>query len=453
MSPLVQAAETKALDTALLLLQNRQNQVATVSLSLKDVLTMVSESSQSIKAEAATSRLARDKYLTSLAKMLPDLQASYQDSSFNGGFPVFGRINNLDYTLKQPQLVLTVPIFQGGRKWLQSRATHKLAKAQEATERAKKQLTLHDAAILYFELLRTLNAITVSQKQLEEAESIYDLNQKRADVGIGTQLDVLQSKAKLEFSKQTVIEALKASQNIAARLNEALDLPFIAITRPKELNDNKLVLLPDSLLLEDKAIEKLTNSAKAHREDLVALDNRIKSIRSERSIAGTVLLPTVDLHLTTGRTGNTFDNMSGFDQKALGLAITLPNLGAIAITLYREKSDELKIIEAQRQTLENRIEREVTEAYLDTLSQEAKLDATQAEIDAAEKAFSFATERLKVGVGKNIDVLTAQTTASEARTHYNDALALYHEAQVNLITALGQASIDTLTSGLKDNLK
>ena len=102
---------------------------------------------------------------------------------------------------------------------------------------------------------------------------------------------------------------------------------------------------------------------------------------------------------------------------------------------------------------ENKIEREVTEAYLDTLSQEAKLDATQAEIDAAEKAFVFATERLKVGVGKNIDVLTAQTTASEARTHYNDALALYHEAQVNLITALGQASIDTLTSGLKEDLK
>jgi outer membrane protein TolC len=438
----------KTLDAALILLQSRQNEAPTVSLTLKDVLLMASENNPSVKLEAATSQLARDKYLTSLAKMLPDIQASYNDSGFSGGFPVFGRVTNLNYALKQPQLTLSIPIFQGGRKWLQSRAVKKLAKAQEATERAKKQLTLHDAANLYFELTRSLNGIQVAEQQLNEAQAIYDLNQQRLEAGVGTQLDSLQSKAQLELAKQKVIDALKLSQSVAARLNEALDLPAIAITRPKTLDATRLTLIPQDTLLAPNATEAFLKLAHSNRQELQAAEYRTRSIKSERSIAGTVLLPTIDLQLSTGRTGNTLDRLVDFDQSALGVAVTLPNLGASAITLWLEKSAELKQLAAQKSQLENRIEREVTEAYLDTLTQQAKLDAIDAEMAAANKALEFAVERLKVGVGKNIDVVTAQTTATAARTHYNDALAQYHQAQVNLITAVGLASVPTLTDGL-----
>ena len=88
------------------------------------------------------------------------------------------------------------------------------------------------------------------------------------------------------------------------------------------------------------------------------------------------------------------------------------------------------------------------ETYLDWQAATNKLDAAKAELLAANKALEFATERLKVGVGTNLDVLNAEKSAVQARVNAGNTTLQYNEAQTRLITAIGMADIHALTEGI-----
>lgn len=412
------------------------------NLTLLDVLQITEEANPEIQSQKAATELAKAKYLTSLAKMLPDVTLGYLDTNFNGTMNIFGQLRNLDYQFRQPQFVFKFPVFQGGRKFLQAKSTKKLVRAQKQIEQGSKQVTLSQAANTYYELMKALQGVGLAEQTLKEAQEQLEINDKRLEVGIGTQLDVLQSKAQFAHAKQQLTEALNLSQIAATRLNEILDLPALALTRPTQDAAQRVELINTNL-----TAESLIQTAFNSRPELKALNEQIASLQSQRSMALTVILPDIDLQLRSGAIGPRLDDLSGFDETNIGLNLNLPNLGASALTLYKEKTAEIKQLKAQKAKLENEIEQQVSEAYLTAQSQQARYEAATAEAEAANEALVFATERLKAGVGRNIDVLDAQTKLSQARTNLNNVIAQSNQAQVNLVTAIGQASIKTLTEG------
>lgn len=413
------------------------------SLNLRQVLEMAVEVNPTLQSAHADTQQAKAKYLTSLAHLIPDIKAQYSDTNYNGGFNFLGRVTNLDYRLTQPQLVFTFPVFQGGRKFLQTRAVKKLADAQAQNEVSIRQKTLTQVALLYYELMQRVSEVSIAEKQYQEVQAILDINEKRQQVGAGTQLDVLQSRAQFEHSKQDLVDALKRAHQAASLLNEQLSIPFMAITKPSPDDQGNKTLLSESLSPDD-----MLALALQHRPELKAMNAKIASLSVERMMVGTVLLPNVDLTLRTGAIGNNTDRMSSFDETGYGVTLNLPNLAVSAITMYKEKSAELKKWHAEKEKLVNQIERELMESYLDWQAATNKLDSAKAELEAANKALEFATERMKVGVGTNLDVLTAQKTATQARVNASNTALQYNEAQTKIISVLGLATVDALTQGI-----
>ena len=96
------------------------------------------------------------------------------------------------------------------------------------------------------------------------------------------------------------------------------------------------------------------------------------------------------------------------------------------------------------------IDKGVTDAYLKAITADGQIEAARAQLSASEQALSDAIERLKVGVGRNIDVTDAETKLTQVRANLSQAVTDYNLAQVDLVFNLGLASVETLTQGISN---
>ncbi|MCA9841385.1 MAG: TolC family protein, partial [Cyanobacteria bacterium HKST-UBA03] len=159
-------------------------------------------------------------------------------------------------------------------------------------------------------------------------------------------------------------------------------------------------------------------------------------------------LPEVTVEVGVGLSGPTVSRAQPYDSQSYGATMKFTDLGLPVLTGLKQNSaqidEKLALLEAQHKA----IEKEIAQAWLDTQNKEALVEQAHAQIEAAALAQGDALARLKLGVGRNIDVLDAETRLNEARQNYVAAVMQYNQAHVNLVFALGLASVDALTHGV-----
>lgn len=417
----------------------------TVSLTLQEALEMVQTDNLGLKIAQSRVNEARARYQTRLAEMLPDLEVTYSDTNYEGAIQGFGNdIFEVDRRTFLPQMIFRFPIFQGGRRLFQAQSAKRLAEAQEATSETTHQQTLRQTALYYYDLKRRLDEIAIAQKQLEESQAQLDLNQARLEAGVGTRLDVLQSEAQVARSQQLVLESVRTSEVAALRLNELLDLPAFSTMVPKEQGQQM-----QTLVSENATLEGLLEMAYRHRPELASFQKQIEAMIALRRVVWSAVLPEVNLQVRTGAVGPQFDSIEHFDENSYSVGLVFRNLLATALTRYKENTAQLEALKYQFEQTENLIQREISEALLQAATKRAQVATVRAELAASELALSDALERLRVGVGRNIDVLDAETSVTRARTNLSTTILEYNQAQVDLVYALGLASVESLTQGIQ----
>lgn len=418
--------------------------VQQAELTLEQALQMALDANPSLKAAQDRTRQAQDRYQTKLAEMLPDVGVSFSRSHYNGGLQIFGnQVIDVDRTIQQPYLVIKFPLFKGGQDFFQVRSANRLLWAQRATEEATQQNLLRETAVRFYDMKRALSELAISQSQVNNLETHLKLTQSRMDAGVGTRLDVLQTQAQLAKARQGWIQATQNVQQAALELNALLDLP--AMVQPVPTAD---VPHMTTLIEETTPPEALLKEGKGRRADLKALTEQIKAMKELRKIAFGSLLPEVNFTANIGATGPTLSQTRDFGSNQLAVDLLLRDMGLSVYTRWREKNHQINELTHQREAQENTVEKEIRQALLQSLSIKAIVSQIHSEIDAAQQAFKDAEERLKVGVGRNIDVLDAETQLTQAQQRLNSAITQYNQAQVNLVAALGNATVDSLTKGV-----
>jgi outer membrane protein TolC len=416
-----------------------------VTLSLEEALRMAAADNPTLQAAGDLVNQARAQYQTRLAQMLPDLSLTYGRTHYTGAIQGFGNdIFQVDRKSSNPELVFRFPLFQGGRRFFQMRSAKKTLNAQQDTQQSTLQNTLRQTALNYFQLKRNMDLITIAQQQLEETKAQLVVNQTRMEAGTGVRLDVLQTQTQVARSHQQLLQAVQASQSAAERLNEVLSLSVFASVIPAEVGQQMQTLVPTTAKFAD-----LVTMARNNRPELKALANQIKSQEELRRVAWSAILPEVAVQYRTGGVGTALSNVKNYDEGAYALDFHFTNLAVPALTLYKQNTAQIAELRHRFQAQENAVDREVSEAYLESLTRQSEVAAVRAELAAAEQAFADAIERLQVGVGRNIDVIEAQTSLTRARANLSTTILDYNQAQVNLVYALGLASVETLTQGIQ----
>jgi outer membrane factor, OMF family len=421
-----------------------QRSIQSTPITLDAALRQALQKNTTIQSATADTQIAKAQYLTRLAEMLPDIRINYDPRHYEGALQGFDntmfQVRRQSYT---PQMIFTFPVFQGGKKWFPSQASKHKLYAQQHQQKLTTQQVLQQTALAYYKLNSALIEMNIAQQGLVEAKAQLEVNEARETSGVGTRLESLQAKTQLARAEQRSLEASRMAKSSALMLNELLDLD--SFTTPIL---NTLMDTPTTLVNEKESLEALTHFALGHREEAAIYNEQLAALKTLRKVAWSALLPDIYLSYRMGGVGNSLDTVKHYDETGYGVNFNYSNLAIPARTRYMENTAQIKKLDAELRGFFNKVEREVAENLLLSASKKSQIAVLQAEVDFAEKLYTDAVVRLKVGVGRNLEVIDAQTKLSEARSRYNQAIYEYNSAQVALIAALGAVRLETLTNGL-----
>ncbi|MGE0200763.1 MAG: TolC family protein [Candidatus Melainabacteria bacterium] len=415
----------------------------TLPIDLATVLALADRQNLLIARQSKNSEIMANRAWQRGAALLPNIEGSYNQSRLEGGQQIFGEVVTVVRKTAQPQLTASWTLYPGGRNVYELLAARQRSKAAESTMAGTRQEQLALAAGDYYSLLAAYQQRTVVQRNLAEAQEQININQARVDVGNGIPLDLSRAKTTYAQQQSAMIEAdnavALAEQTLLNRLN--LDVDVHLTPDEREARENTLLQTPTT-------VNALIGIAVASNPTLAASAETLKAIGHDYRTVRSDLIPSVTLRSYVNGTGPDLQNLTRTTFGGLTVNINLlDNLGLQTPLRMQEQKKLMAQQELVRQAEKRDIETAVSSAYLSSETYRQAMAAADTAVQSAEESYELATGRFQAGYGVNLDVLTALSELAAARKSRIDAILNYNRAQVQLLSALGVATPETLVNG------
>lgn len=300
--------------------------------------------------------------------------------------------------------------------------------ARLISERTEQDITLQ-VSQAYYRVLQSqkirqvvLESIATVQLQLRDAEAF--LSQ-----GLVAPSDVLSAQVRLAERQQDLIQAEANLQVATATLNRVLGFDLNRKLRLKDVSGSPQW---------SGNYENLVETAHENRTDLKAARLQMLSSEANLNIARADNYPRLSAYAEYDTNSTSILLHKEWAATGLALSMTLFSGGAQSAVVHRRQKE---LLEAQDQFLERQdnISLDVKQAYL-------IVGQTFDSVRVAEKNQQLAAENLRIfrdrytqGLVTSTDVLTAEDSASRARSNYFQALYDYHSALARLNNVIGKS--------------
>jgi outer membrane protein TolC len=315
--------------------------------------------------------------------------------------------------------------------------------AQRLTEQAEAQDILHETALRYYALERSLADLRAAQEQLAETQENLTISQAQG-MGPDASLDALQLETQKAEAEEQLAQAQSASEMAALSLNELLMLPAFVDTLPVGEQDLH-TLVPTGTDFQASLSQALENnpSLKAQEKQIKAYSQLLKAA------IVTGVLPSVQMEYNIGSVGANRDETGRYNSSASRIAFTDKNLGISGIFGYRELKAKMSAMRNQLTEQRSAIQRMLSEAQVKAHARQAQVEIDRQRLALSQKTRDAAIAQLKEGKAHGLTLFQAQAMLNTVRHHMNEMILQYNEAQVEIVYALGVASVETLSHGLR----
>ncbi|MBI3879859.1 MAG: TolC family protein [Verrucomicrobia bacterium] len=330
-------------------------------------------------------------------------------------------------------------IYEGGRIQSNLRASRLTRDAALLNYQTALADTLLTVRLAYDDALLARSLIGVQEASVKLLEKELDDTKKRYDAGTVPQFNVLRAETELGNARPKLSRVRNAFRIAKQRLITELgyNLP------PSVLEDAPLELA-GAFLAEPypTTLAEALPLALANRTELAAL-RKAEELRKEGVVSAKAQqLPSIGLFAGYGAQSKTFvrdlaDPLYGWNAGAqASWDIWDGNLTAGKVQEARAQKEKAAIAveEAGR-----RIELDVRTAYSTLIESWEVLASQEKVVKTAEEALRLANSRADAGTATQLDVLGAQTSLTDARTTYVQALHDYSVARARLERATGQS--------------
>ena len=402
--------------------------------TLEDILATAYNSNPTLLSSRAGLRQADEQVPQALSGWRPTVNVVGQIgrgqyfNNFSSSIPYVTERNTGDYNL-----VVTQPVFSGGRTVAQTAQAEGSVQASRAQMAQTENQVLLAASLAYLDVVRDTALLNLNISNEHVLAKDLDQARERFKVGEITRTDVAQAEARLS---QAQADRLGAEGNLqSSRAN------FVAIIgRPPESPQAPAAspVLPASL-------DAAKAQADADNPGIRAADWLAQSAHEAVTAIEGELLPTVSLQGAMGRNVNEF--LEGYETR------TASGMVVVNVPLY-EGGGTYARVRAQKQAWGQRLV-EVDKARRDALqlvtqswelavAAHARLAAYTAQIAANELALTGVKEESKVGARTVIEVLNAEQELFAAKV--NAVVASHDEwaAAYQLRTATGEMTARAL---------
>ncbi|HEY1837079.1 MAG: TolC family outer membrane protein [Rhizomicrobium sp.] len=376
--------------------------------SLKEALATAYETNPQLDAQRAALRATDEGVAQANANWRPTInfQGSYgyQDTLIGGARslpPSFGVSSAATNHPLLGQVVISQPLFRGGRTWAEIGRAKSQVRAGAAQLTDVEEGVLLDAVTAYMDVVRDAATVRLRQNNVAVLQKQLDATQEQFKVGELTRTDVAQSQARLAGAQADLTAAVGQLQISRSNFEH-----FVG--RPAELLQEHPAF-PPLPLSESAAID---GSLELNPTVVAAKENERASDYAVDDAAG-ALLPQLSIQGQYQYAHNPAQTELGVGNNEHITAVT----GQLTIPIYQGGGEEasvrqakqldaqakLNIADAQRQVVD--ATRTAWESYASAV---AAIQSNKAQVDANTVALDGVHQEQQVGSRTILDVLNAE---------------------------------------------
>ncbi|WP_367915130.1 TolC family protein [Leadbetterella sp. DM7] len=382
--------------------------------------------------------LANNRIFKGNAGMTPILDWNTSvNSTFNQVQQNFidGRVINRFGTSASPNtaLALQYTLYNGGRMNAAFDRLKSLGQLSEIQRQLVLQNTVSSVMEAYYNIQRLQSTLAFIDQIIRYYEERQTLTEERWQIGRGSKLDFLQSKADLtiQLTDQTNLEIQLRNAKIELNRLLARD-PNIDFKVEGESQDYQMFDL-----------QYLKAQAKSQNPEFLALKKQEEINQLEQREARAYLKPTINLNSSFGYNFNY--NNAGLisNSQSTGLSAGLSASWRIFDGKLIKKNIEMAkingdILRIRREELISNLDNEITAAYHQYETQKRLLELEQQNIATAQENLEISAEKFKLGASTILEINDAQTRFNTIMNRLVAAEYNLRISKLNLLTLSGE---------------
>lgn len=406
------------------------------SLTLQDCIALALKQNPDILKAQQQLRRTHGLILEARAPALPQVTASGQyqrvDENAIETFPGSPTIFKNQQQPWSAQVEVSQLIYSGGRVSAALRA----AKLTDKIAALNFQRTVADTILqvrkLFYEILLNKAQVEVRQQSITLLEQQLTDTRHRFDVGAVPRFDLLRAEVELANAKPPLIRA----QNNLRLSREAL-VKLLALDSVENRPEFTAVTFVGELTYQhvDWQLGELLQRALQNRPELQQAQNEVHVAQQNIRVALAGYKPELSVFANYGWRNTTFSHQINdkLDGWTAGARLTWPLFdGLLTHGKVTQARAQLQQAELDYTDQRRAIELEVRQAYSDYLQAIELLQAQKKTVEQAEESLRLAQVRFRAGTATQLDVLSAQTALTQARSNAVRALYDYNVAIATL---------------------
>jgi outer membrane protein len=292
------------------------------------------------------------------------------------------------------------------------------------------QAVLFGVVQAYYQVFASGEAVSATLEAERAALESLEASAARQQAGRATRVDVLQAQTAYSQALLNRTRAEGDAANARAGLANALGLRAdraFTLAAPPSLDD---------FALAEQAVERLIDTAKLGRPELLAAQAQVRAAESNLRAAQAADRPTISLFGSAGATQASpgADPLSG----AIGVRLQVPLFtGYRSAYQVRSAREQIETRLAERDRLDNLVSLEVWQSWRQLETEGQSYRTTLDLVASAREAYEAALARYRAGVGTLIDLLNAQSATASADFQRIQAQYNWYLAKAALVRALG----------------
>jgi outer membrane protein len=346
--------------------------------------------------------------------------------------------NPLNFNSSGYEFSLRQPLFNWESISELKRAKAEVRKAEAQFSAARQELITR-VTVLYFDVLRGNDAVTLAKAEQEAISKQLELAKARLEVGLGTITEVHDSSARYELTVAQLIDAENFLQDARYALGEAIGkLP----PKLKVLKENVPLLLPDP-----PNTKVWTDWAQQQNLGLLAAIADVEIARRDLSVKRAGHLPTLDV-IGSHRHADTVDGLGAnlnTTDNSVKLELKFPIYTGGKVTAFSKEAEyryqaAIQNMEAVRR---NAL-RTTRDAFNGIKGDVSRVRALKQAVVAGKSALEAKNIGFEAGIETNIDVLNAQRDLFGSKRDYAQSRYSYVINLLRLREAAGTLNIQDL---------
>ena len=402
-------------------------------LNVEQCLAIALKYHPNLQVSLASVEASKARIEQALANYYPQVSfnTAYSSSTYNlfGAGPfLVGKTYNwtfYDYWAIGPTLTQT--IYDFGRTPNTVQMNRENTKASEQDLITTKQTVVLNVKQAYFGLIQAYRIVKVAEDTVKQIQE--HLDQARAFFRAGTvpEIDVTQSEVDMANAELALIRARNGLQVAQVTLNNAMglrrDLSF-PVEDTLEFKEFKI------------ALQEILQAAYEQRPEILQLKARQLSQEASLKVAQASYYPVLSGNASYLFRGIHADNL--YWDMMVGATLTVPLFsGFSSPNQVAEARATLRNLKAQEEATRQNVRLEGEQAYLSLKEAEESVRVSEKALAQAQKKYSLATGRYRVGVGSPLEVTDAEVSLANARVNHIQSLAGYKIAEAKIEKAMG----------------